>query len=145
MDAGDKLAEDLLAAQKRRDQVAVDALRQLRSAYHNAEIAALGKLDEAAAIKFFQQQLKQRNEAAAVFRQNGRVDLAEKEEAEAVFIKAYLPAAMPAAELDAIAAAAVAEAGEAGFGAAMKIAVAKVAGAASGQDVSAAIKRAMGA
>ena len=143
MYAGDQLATDLLEAQKSRDQAAVDTLRQLRSAFHNAEISARGKLDDAGAIKLFQQQLKQREESAAVFRKAGRIELAEKEEAEAAVIRGYLPPAMSAEQLDEIAAAAVAEAG-ANMGAAMKIAVAKVAGAATGQEVSAAVRRAMG-
>lgn len=144
MNFGERLAADLLEAQKRRDQAAVDILRQLRSAFHNAEIAARpAQLDEAGAIRFFQQQLKQRLESAAVFRQNGRDDLAAKEEAEAGAIRAYLPPAMPAEQLDEVARAAVAEAGG-NMGAAMKIAVARVAGAAGGQEISAAVRRAMG-
>lgn len=142
MYTGDQLAADVLAAQKRHDRAAVDILRQLRSAFHNAEIAARGQLDEAAATKFFQQQLKQREESSAVFRKAGRIELAEREEAEAVAIRSYLPPAMTPDKLDEVARAAVAQAGK-DFGAAMKIAVAKVAGAATGQDVSAAVRRAI--
>ncbi len=142
MYVGEQLAADVLEAQKRRDQSAVDILRQLRSAFHNAEIAARGQLDDAATIKFFQQQLKQREEASAVFRKAGRIELAEKEEAEAAVIRGYLPPAMTPEQLDQLAAAAVAEAGK-DFGAAMKLAVAKAAGAATGQEVSAAVRRAI--
>lgn len=142
MYAGEQLAADVLAAQKRRDQAAVDILRQLRSAFHNAEIAARGKLDDAATIKFFQQQLKQREEASAVFRKAGRIELAEKEEAESTVIRSYLPPAMTQDQLDELARAAVAEAGK-DFGAAMKLAVVRVAGAATGQEVSAAVRRAI--
>ena len=139
---GDKLAVDVLAAQKRREQAIVDALRQLRSAFHNAEIANRGPLDDAAVVKFFQQQLKQREESAAVFHQAGRLELAANEEYEATVIRVYLPPALAPEQLDEIARAAVAEA-NGDFGGAMKIAVAKVAGGASGQEVSAAVRRAM--
>jgi uncharacterized protein YqeY len=141
MDAGQQLAADLLEAQKRRDQATVDALRQIKSAYHNAEIAALGPLDSVAAIKFFQQQLKQREEAAAVFKQANRPELAAKEEVEAKIIRNYLPSHLTSEQLDVIVREAVAEAGAQGFGGAMKIAVAKVAGGATGQEIAAAIKK----
>jgi uncharacterized protein YqeY len=138
----DQLAADVLAAQKRREQALVDVLRQLRSAFHNAEIANLGPLDDVAVIKFFQQQLKQREESATVFRQASRPELAEKEEAEATIIRSYLPPALSLEQLDEIARVAVAEANN-DFGGAMKIAVAKVAGGAAGKEVSAAVRRAM--
>ena len=52
---------------------------------------------------------KRRLEAAAQFRDGGRPELAEQEEAEARIIEAYLPAELDDAELDAIVSAAIAE------------------------------------
>ena len=140
---GDQLNADYLDAQKRRDMSAMNVLRQLRSAFHNAEIATRGKLDEAASIKFLQQQLRQREEAALAYRQAGRAEQLAQEESEAAIIKKYLPPSMPAEELKKIAAQAVAEAGDKGFGTAMALAMAKVKGQATGQEVSTAIKQAI--
>lgn len=140
---GDQLTNDYNAAQKNREAEKVAALRQLRSAFHNAEIAARGKLDDAAGIKFLQQQLRQREEAAAIFKQAGRQEQLAQEEAESAIIRAYLPPALPAEELAVIAKQAVTEAGDKGFGAAMAWAMTKVAGRATGQEVSAAIRAAI--
>ena len=54
---------------------------------------------------------KRRLEAAEQFRDGGRPELAEQEEAEAKLIEGYLPAELDDAELDAIVAAAIAETG----------------------------------
>ena len=140
---GDQLTNDCTAAQKNRDAVKVGALRQLRSAFHNAEIAARGKLDEAASIKFLQQQLRQREESAAIFKQAGRLEQLVQEEQEANIIRSYLPPSLSTSELEVIAKQAVTEAGAKGFGAAMAWAMQQVKGQATGQEVAAAIKKAM--
>lgn len=96
------LESDLRQAQKDRDQTTVDTLRLVLSAVKNAEIAAGGELDEAALTKVLQKEAKQRIESIESFRQGGRDELADKEQAELEIIEKYLPKAMADSELDKI-------------------------------------------
>jgi uncharacterized protein YqeY len=75
--------------------------------------------------------VKQRREAAELFRKGNRPELAEKEEAELSLIESYLPAAPTEEELEAAVAAAIAETGATSMkqmGAVMKAAQARLAG-----------------
>jgi uncharacterized protein YqeY len=71
-------------------------LRMLKSALHNEVIARVGKetgLDEAGALAIFRRELKKRQEAAKLYEQGGRAELAAQEKSEAKIITRYLPAA----------------------------------------------------
>ena len=84
--------------------------------------------------------------AAAAFRDGGRPELAEAEEAEAQVIEAYLPAELSDDELRAIVSAAVAETGASSpkdMGQVMKASMARVAGRADGKRVSALAQEAL--
>jgi hypothetical protein len=75
--------------------------------------------------------IKQRIEAADAFRNAGRAEQADKEEAERRLIEAYLPAAATEAEVDAAVAEALAETGVTSLkqmGVAMKAAQARLQG-----------------
>jgi len=75
--------------------------------------------------------IKQRKEAAEMFRKGGRPELADKEEAEQRLIETYLPASATDAQMDAAIAAAMAETGVTALkqmGVVMKAAQAKLAG-----------------
>lgn len=90
---------------------------------------------------------KQRKESIDEYGKGGRADLVEKETFELSVIEAFLPKAMSADELDKLVKAAVVESGATGpkdMGKAMKAAMAKVAGAADGKEVQAAVKAALG-
>jgi hypothetical protein len=89
---------------------------------------------------------KRRHESAAAFRDGGRPELAEAEEAEAQVIEAYLPAELSDDELRAIVAEAVAETGASSprdMGQVMKASMARVAGRADGKRVSALAQEAL--
>jgi len=75
--------------------------------------------------------VKQRLEAAEAFHKAGRIEQAEKEEAERVLIESYLPAAASEADMDAAVAQAMAETGAASvkqMGVVMKAVQAKLLG-----------------
>jgi uncharacterized protein YqeY len=75
--------------------------------------------------------IKQRREAAEMFRKGDRPELAEKEEAELKLVESYMPAAPSDAEIDAAIAAALAETGVTSakqMGVVMKATQAKLAG-----------------
>ncbi|MEA2254073.1 MAG: uncharacterized protein QOG35_118 [Solirubrobacteraceae bacterium] len=102
-----------------------------------------GDGDELAVLR---RERKRRHESATAFRDGGRPELAEAEEAEAVIIEAYLPAELSDDELRAIVAGAVAETGAGSprdMGQVMKAAMARVAGRADGRRVSALAQEAL--
>ena len=68
-------------------------------------------MDEAAEIQVLKILIKQRIDAADMYRKAGRVDSAEKEEAEKAMLEAYLPAGASEEEIDAAIAGAMAETG----------------------------------
>jgi len=102
-----------------------------------------GSGDEVAVLR---RERKRRLEAAAVFRDAGRPELADSEEAEAEIISGYLPPELDEAELRRIVAEAVAESGASGpreMGAVMKIVMLKTGGRADGKRASAAVRAAL--
>lgn len=118
-------------AMKARDQDRLGALRMIKTALKKQEVDSMKPLDEPAEMQILKSLVKQRQEAAELFRQGGRPELADKEEAELRLIETYLPAAPSEEEVDAAIAAAVAETGAASIkqmGVVMKAAQAKLAG-----------------
>jgi uncharacterized protein YqeY len=126
--------QDLTSAMKAGQKERVGALRLVLSELQKD--AKEGSGDELAVLR---RERKRRQESATAFREGGRPELADAEEAEAKVISAYLPAELSDDELRAIVAAAVAETGAASpkdVGMVMKAAMPKVAGRADGKRVS---------
>ena len=86
-----KLQEDLKNAMKNKDNFMRDAIRFLMSALKQIEVDERKELSDADIIKIIQKSLKQRDDAAIAFKDAGRMDLYEKELAEAAILKSYLP------------------------------------------------------
>lgn len=103
----ERLKTDVRAAQRDRDQVRVDTLRMALNAFHNEEVARTDTkhaqfrkpLTEPDRLAILEKQVKQRDEAAAIYRKASRPELAEKEEREGSLLKSYLPAKMSDDEL----------------------------------------------
>jgi uncharacterized protein len=136
-----RLKQDLATAMKAGEKDRVGALRLVLSELQKA--AKEGDGDELAVLR---RERKRRHEAATAFRDGGRPELADAEEAEARVIEAYLPAELSDDELRAIVAAAVAETGATSprdMGQVMKAAMARVAGRADGRRVSALAQEAL--
>lgn len=90
----DKLKEDLKQAQLSRDKVRVSTLRLLLSEINNAKIAKRDELNDDELVGVVRREVKKRTEGADGFRSGGRKDAADREEAEAKILEAYLPAQM---------------------------------------------------
>lgn len=89
-----QLEADLVtAARGRLPELTV--LRTLKSALHNERIAkqASQGLKDEDVMAIFRRELKRRHEAAALYEQGGREELAGKENEEAAVIERYLPQA----------------------------------------------------
>jgi uncharacterized protein YqeY len=143
MTLADTVKQDLAAAMKAREKDRVVALRLVLSELQKT--AKEGGGDELAVLR---RERKRRLESAGAFREAGRAELADAEEAEARLIEAYLPAQLGDDELRAIAAAAVAATAASSpkdMGMVMKAAMAKVGGRADGKRVSALVREALGA
>jgi uncharacterized protein YqeY len=141
MTLADRVKQDLTSAMKAGEKDRVGALRLVLSELQKD--AKEGGGDELAVLR---RERKRRNESAAAFRDAGRPELADAEEAEAKVIAAYLPAELSDDELRAIVRDAVAESGASSpkdMGAVMKAAMPKVAGRADGKRVSALAQEAL--
>lgn len=127
----DQVQKDMTAAMKATDQARLDALRMVKAALMKYKVDNMKPLDEAAELQILNTLIKQRREAADMFRKGNRPELADKEEAELKLIESYMPAAPTDAEIDAAIAAAMSESGVASLkqmGVVMKAAQAKLAG-----------------
>jgi uncharacterized protein YqeY len=137
----DSVKQDLTTAMKAGEKERVGALRLVLSELQKA--AKDGNDDEQAILR---RERKRRLESAAAFRDAGRVELAEGEEAEAAVIQGYLPAELGEDELRAIVADAIAQTGAStpkDMGGVMKVAMEKAGGRADGKRVSALAREAL--
>jgi uncharacterized protein YqeY len=107
----DQLQKDLVAAMKARDEARLSAIRMIKSALQKAHVDSPKPLDDAAEQAILKSLVKQRLDAAEMFRKGGREESALKEEAEKVIIDSYLPAAASEEEVSAAIEAALAETG----------------------------------
>lgn len=127
----DQVQQDMVAAMKARDEARLSAIRMIKAALMKAKVDSPKPLDNAAEMQILKQLIKQRIDAAEMFRKAGREEQAAKEEAERALIESYLPATASDAELDAAVEAAIAETGATAakqMGIVMKAAQAKLAG-----------------
>ena len=146
----ERLNQDLTAAMKARDAARTSTLRMAKAAIMNKEIDKKGALDDGEARKLLLGLVKQREDAADQYQKASRPELAEKEQAEIVILKSYLPAEVTDAEVAAAVDKAVAETGASSLkdmGKAMKAALAALAAsgkAVDGKRVNEAVKKKLG-
>jgi uncharacterized protein YqeY len=107
----DQLQKDLLALMKAKDEARLSAVRMLKAALMKAKVDSAKPLDEEAEMKILNSLVKQREDAADMYRKGGRPEQAEKEEAERRVIESYMPAAATEVELETAIAEALAETG----------------------------------
>lgn len=107
----DQLNQDMKTAMKAKEADRLSTIRQLRSAIKNKEIEQRSELDDDGVISVIGTLVKQRREAAQMYSDNGRPELAAKEEAELVVLQQYLPAQLSEAEISTLVAQIIAEVG----------------------------------
>lgn len=98
----ERLEADVAAATRAR-LPELTTLRSLKAALHNEAIAKRTELSAAEVMTVLRRELKRRQEAAKLYEQGARGELAAKEQAEAALIQKYLPQAPAAEELSATA------------------------------------------
>ena len=96
------LSDSIKASMKARELERVKVLRNVQSVVKQIEIDRQIELDDAAVLEVLQKQLKQRQESLGIFTENGRDDLAAKEQFEIDVINEFMPAQMDDDELAAL-------------------------------------------
>ena len=138
-----QLNDSMKDAMKSGDEVRKRTVRMALAAVKQAEVDKRIELDDTAVINILQKEVKNRRESLEEAKKANRADLVEANEAEIKVLEAFLPKAMPAEELRALVQAAIAETGAASpsdMGKVMKVVMAKVAGRAPNDMVSAAVR-----
>ena len=107
----DQVQQEMVAAMKSGDAARLSALRMLKAALMKLKVDSPKPIDEAAEMQVLKILIKQRMDAAEMFRKAGRAEQADKEEAEKAMLEGYLPAGASEEEVDSAIAAAMAETG----------------------------------
>ena len=107
MSLKEKILEDIKTAMRAKDALRLEVLRGILTAFTNELVATRRTpqetLEDEGCIAVLKRQVKQRKDASQQFRDGGRPELADKEDAELVMIEAYLPQMMSREEIKKIA------------------------------------------
>ena len=140
-----EVMEQMKAAMKSKDTVALEALRALKSAFLLANTSGsnvnLSSEDE---IKIVQKLVKQRKDSAAIFQEQDRDDLADPELAQAKILEQFLPAQMGEEELTSAINTIISQTGASSMkdmGKVMGMASKQLAGKADGKAISTIVKQ----
>ena len=149
MSLTEQISADLIAAMKAKNTLALEAIRAAKTAFilAKSEKGADSVLTSDEELKIIQKLVKQRRESAAIYKEQNRPDLYEKEVAEADVLEKYLPARMSEAELTAVLKAIIERVGAksaADMGKVMGAATKELAGKADGKEISAIVKQLLG-
>ena len=141
----EQINEDMKAAMKEKDQVRLAAVRAIKAQILLAKTS--GKTDsvtDADVLSILQKMTKQRQESIDIYSQQGRQDLVDEETKQLSFIKAYLPAQISEAEMEAVVKQVIAQTGASSIkdmGKVMKAANAQLAGKAESKTVADIVKK----
>jgi uncharacterized protein YqeY len=146
METKEKLEIALKEALKAGDDVRKRTIRMVLAAVRQVEIDRQISLDEPAVISIIQKEIKTRRESVEEARGANRPDIVAATEAEIAVLKVYLPPALEPDELKALVDAAILETGAASpadMGKVMKLLMPRIAGRATGDQVSAMVIQAL--
>ncbi|MFS4456489.1 GatB/YqeY domain-containing protein [Maribacter sp. 2304DJ31-5] len=138
-----KVMEQMKAAMKAKDAVALESLRAIKSAILLAQTSGQGDLSEDDEIKLVQKLVKQRKDSATIFKEQGRNDLAEPELAQVAVIEQFLPEQLTEEEIEKVVVQTIEAIGASGMqdmGKVMGIVSKELAGRADGKTISTIIK-----
>ena len=145
-----KIQSDIMNAMKSKDEITLKTLRGVKTAIMQYKTSSTFKGDRDAilpdgeVIKIMQKLAKERKETAEVYKNAGRIELAEQEMAEANIIEKYLPQAMSESEVEELVKASIAELGATSMkemGLVIKDVNAKANGRTDGKTISTIVKR----
>lgn len=136
---------ELKTAMLAKDEAALRSLRAVKAAILLAKTSegGSGELKEEDEVKLLQKLVKQRKDSLEIFQQQGRNDLAQKEQEEIAVIEKFLPKQLSANELKEIISKIIADTGAsslADMGKVMGAATKQLSGKADGKAISAIVK-----
>lgn len=142
----DQVSEGIKQAMLSRDKIRLEALRGVKKEFLEAMTAkgASHELSDDQALKIIAKLVKQREESASLYRDADRLDLAEKEEAEAEVYRIFLPVQLSESEIEEKVREIIARLGVSdikGMGQVMGIATKEFGASADGKTVSQVVKR----
>ncbi|MDC6365858.1 MULTISPECIES: GatB/YqeY domain-containing protein [Flavobacteriaceae] len=145
MSLQEKVMTEMKAAMKAKDSVALESLRAIKSAILLAKTdkGAGGELSEEDEVKLVQKLVKQRKDSAAIFKEQGRDDLAAPELAQVAVIEKFLPEQLTEEEIEKVVVLTIEEIGATGMqdmGKVMGMVTKELAGQADGKTISAIVK-----
>ncbi|MBB1490896.1 GatB/YqeY domain-containing protein [Paracoccus sp. MC1854] len=119
MDLRERIQTATKEAMKARDQLRLSTLRLIGAAIKDREIAQRGEdgkgaLTEDDVVALLSRMVKQRQESARAYEEGGRLELAEREQAEIGIIQEFLPRQLSADEVEAGIASVIADLGATG-------------------------------
>lgn len=140
----------LKAAMLAKDEAALRSLRAIKAAILLAKTAegAGGEITADAETKLLQKMVKQRKDSLEIFQQQGRAELAQKEQEEITVIEQFLPKQLDAAEVKIILTEIITRVGAsspADMGKVMGVATKELSGKADGKLVAALVKELLSA
>ena len=140
-----QITNAMKVAMKEKDANALEALRSVKSALLLAqtESGAKKELTEEEEVKLLQKQVKQRKDSAAIYKEQGREDLAEPELKQAAIIENFLPAQLSEEEVAKVVDEIITQTGAESMkdmGKVMGMANKKLAGQADGKTISGIVK-----
>jgi len=146
MSLKEKIDSAIKAAMLAKQQNRLLALRSIKSLIllEETKDGGSGGLSEDSEMKILNKAAKQRRDSLDIYRQQGRADLAEKEEAELSVIEEFLPKQLSPEGLEGKIREIVQQAGAAGpqdMGKVMGLASKSLAGLADGKSISETVKR----
>ena len=145
-----KLSNDLKTALKSGDSTRLSTLRMLSAAIANKEIELRKKdigLSDEEVLEAISSEARRRKDSIAEYEKAGRLELAKKEHDEFIILQLYLPPEIAEDELARIVKEGIRESGAASekdFGKVMKVIMPVLKGKASGDRISAVLKKELG-
>lgn len=140
-----QIMAEMKEAMKSKNEPALRSLRAIKAEIIKAktEPGAGGEINADKEISLLQKMMKQRRDSLDIYQQQGRTDLAAKEQEEIAVIEKFLPQQMSEEELHAELQQIITETGAASpadMGKVMGVATKKLAGRTDGKAISAAVK-----
>ena len=106
-----QIQDDMKSAMKSGDRDRLGVIRLILAAIKQIEVDERKDLDDAGVLSVLDKMVKQRRDSVSQFREGGRDDLADAEEAEISVLKAYLPEQLSDDEINELIDSAIAETG----------------------------------
>lgn len=146
MSLQDRVMTEMKAAMRAKDANKLEALRAIKSGILLAQSETSSKegLSEEEELKLLQRLVKQRRDSAAIYKEQGREDLAKPEVDQAAVISMFLPAQLSEAEVETKVSEIIARTGAEGMkdmGKVMGIASTELNGKTDGKTISIIVKR----